>query len=97
MMSNYKDNLNTMFCLDIYISSLSEKEYDKISHKIKTSYPFHPLLSADIPLSSVHQQVLHATKKKEWNTLQDFAKTSDWTSDLASILANDYVALEVLL
>ena len=46
-MSNYNDDLNSMLCLDIYLSSLSDEKYNEIAHKIKSERIF-PVTSWDI-------------------------------------------------
>lgn len=48
-MGNYNNNLNNMMCLDIFLMSLDNREYEKIKHKIDPLiHKPHPLNSWDI-------------------------------------------------
>ena len=93
-MSDYTDNLSNMLCLDVYLSSLSRKEHQKISHKIKPlKFKPHPLLSADIYCAHAEALVVEAHKRYDLHALQHFQQKLHWQANLQQILAHDYCAL----
>lgn len=90
-----KNNLANMMCLDIYLSSLSNKEYQMIKHKIgiSKSKPL-PLLSWDIFMDSHQKRLIQAKKQIELKTVLSFAQKFNWKNDLNLAFAeNDYETL----
>ena len=93
-MSKPVKNISNMLCLDIYLSSLSEKEQAKLINKIKTTdHTSHPLLSGDIYSSYRHQLVTDEKKKNDLEALIHYQKKSQWISNLEEILEKDYFTL----
>jgi PAS domain S-box-containing protein len=82
-----------MLCLDIYLSSLSEKEQVKISRKINSIATPHPLLSGDIYTAYANQLTIEEKKKNDLQDLLHFQKKANWAVDLSEILRADYFTL----
>ncbi|QCE42789.1 PAS domain-containing protein [Psychroserpens sp. NJDZ02] len=90
-----KYDLAEMNSLDIYLSSLTNEEYDKIKHKIGTrkSKPM-PLLSWDIYMDGYHKRMTEARKRIELEKVLSFAIQFNWQNDLEIAFSeNDYEAL----
>lgn len=84
-------------CLDIYLSSLSDEEYDSIKHKIGTSKskPM-PLLSWDVFMEGFQNRNHEAKKGVELNEVLSLAKKYHWKNDLhVAFSENDYEALVI--
>jgi len=90
-----KSNLANMMGLDIYLSSLSNKEYEKIKHKIGTQKPkLMPLISWDFFMDGYHKRIAEAKKRTEIEQVLSFAKQFNWQNDLCLAFSeNDYEAL----
>ncbi len=91
-----KYNLAEMETLDIYLSSLSNKEYKKIKSKIITcaTRSTMPLLSWDIFMDGYHGRVAQTKKRSELEQVLSFAKQFDWKNDIdLAFSENDYEAL----
>ena len=83
-----------MLSLDIYFSSLSEKEQQKIRQQLKEpKYKAHPLISADIYAMHALQLVEEARKKNDLELLKAFHEKLNWHTDLEQILNHEYFAL----
>ena len=82
-----------MRSLDIYLSSLTIEEYEKIKHKIRPQKPM-PLLSWDIFMNSYHRIMAEAINRAELEKVLSFAKKFNWQNDLKLAFSeNDYEAL----
>ncbi|WP_296316945.1 PAS domain-containing protein [Winogradskyella sp. UBA3174] len=82
-------NLSKMAALDLYLSSLSEKEYDKIKHQLNTpEASTMPLMSWDL-FSENHFKTLKKLKMNtDINTVKAFAEKAKWKNELDSIFKN---------
>ncbi|WNH12787.1 PAS domain-containing protein [Thalassobellus suaedae] len=90
-----KNNLADMMCLDIYLSSLTNEEYEKIKHKIGTpkSKPM-PLLSWDIYMEGFQKRIIEAKKEMELKQVLSLSKKFNWKNDLNMVFSeNNYEAL----
>lgn len=90
-----KYELAEMNSLDIYLSSLTNEEYEKTKHKIGTrkSKPM-PLLSWDIFMDGYHRRLTEARKRVELEKVLSFAKQFNWQNNLELAFSeNDYEAL----
>ncbi|MBD0831590.1 PAS domain-containing protein [Aestuariibaculum sediminum] len=90
-----KNNLANMTCLDIYLSSLTREETEKIKHIIQTpkTKPM-PLISWDIFMTSFQNEIIDAKKELEFNQVRSLSKKFNWKNDLNLIFSeNDYEAL----
>lgn len=78
-----KFNLSEMMCLDIYTSSLSCEEYDKIKTQIKpSSAQIMPLLSWDI-FSEHYIKTLENLKiENDIKTVKAFAERAKWKNEM---------------
>ena len=88
-------NLSEMMCLDIYLSSLSNKEYDNIKRHIKPNKNvIMPLLSWDV-YSDYNYMVLERIKiNRDIETVKAFAKKSCWKNEIDLLFKNqDFEAL----
>jgi len=90
-----KYNLAKMYALDIYLSNLTNEEYDKIKHKIGNQKSKQmPLLSWDIYMDGYHNRMTEAKKRIELEKVLAFAKQFNWQNDLeVDFSENDYDAL----
>ncbi len=90
-----KYNLSNMICLDIYLSSLSDKEYDKIKHQIKPSTAkFMPLLSWDIFSQHYFKTLENLKIDNDIKMVKAFAEKAKWKNEIDTIFNNqDFDAL----
>lgn len=84
-----------MNALDIYMSNLSEKEYEEVKFCIQDyKSKAMPLLSWDIFKEGYSKRMLESKKHGELNSILSFAKKFNWKNDLFSVFSkNDYEAL----
>ncbi|WP_353778709.1 PAS domain-containing protein [Winogradskyella sp. 3972H.M.0a.05] len=82
-----KHNLYDMMALDIYLSSLSDSEYDAIKDEIQSdahsSMP--PLLSWDIYSEGYTQQMDEAQREQDIIKVISMAKKLNWKNDINRI------------
>lgn len=82
-------------CLDIYLSSLSRVEYNKIKHQIEPSKskPL-PLLSWDIYSEHYFRTLKNLRNENDIKMVKSFAKKANWKNKIDSIFNNqDFEAL----
>jgi PAS domain S-box-containing protein len=85
-----KNNLSKMMCLDIYLSSLSNKNYDKIKHQIKPSKAkFMPLLSWDISSQHYFKTLENLKIERDINMVKVFAAKVKWKNEIDTIFNNE--------
>jgi PAS domain S-box-containing protein len=78
-----------MMCLDIYLSSLSDKEHDKIKHQIKSSKAkTSPLSSWDIYRPNYFKTLDKERKKRDLKVVNSFFKKEKWSNDFQSVFKN---------
>ena len=92
-MSKFKDNLSNMACLDLYLSSLSNEEYNKLKHKIQPIDQVSPLLSMDVFSCSHFQSLEKGRKRMDLASLLMHDSDKDWQFNHELILNKDYDAL----
>nr|WP_321233093.1 PAS domain-containing protein [uncultured Psychroserpens sp.] len=80
-----KHNLSNMMALDIYLSSLSETEYDKISHHIRNESARLPLLSWDIYSENYMGKLKTAKREQDLLKVKQMANQLDWQNDMNDI------------
>ncbi|MGR3810282.1 PAS domain-containing protein [Jiulongibacter sp. NS-SX5] len=90
-----KNNLRNMICLDIYLSSLSEKEYQKaIQYIDRPTTESAPLLSWDIFKNGYDRKMAETLRHHELKQVLSFARQYHWKNDLeATFEETDYEAL----
>jgi PAS domain S-box-containing protein len=90
-----KYNLSGMMCLDFYLSSLSDKEYDKVKPQIKQSKnKVMPLLSWDIFSQYHSQKIMNLKVEKDIRVVKSFAEKEKWKNEIDLIFKNqDFEAL----
>jgi len=92
-----KHNLYNMRCLDIYLSGLSQEEYERIKHQIDPSkIKKRPLLSWDIFTENYQKRILEAKKNVEIQQIISLAEKFRWRNDLKiAIKENNYDAIVI--
>ncbi|PKD21458.1 diguanylate cyclase [Salegentibacter salinarum] len=77
-----KKNLMNMQCLDIYLSSLSQEEYEEIEDEITVSdIKLMPLRSWDIYNEHFANQILSLKQQKAINSFKELARKFDWKNN----------------
>jgi PAS domain S-box-containing protein len=90
-MSNYRENLNNMMCLDIFLMGLSTQEYLNLQSKIVPHQNENfILLSYDVSSIGLSNLKERATDK---TTLEKLAKKFAWQIDFTTVFSNDFQAL----
>lgn len=92
-----KNNITKAICLDIYLSNLSEKDYELVTENIKDlENKKMPLMSWDIFMNSFHKNMVNTVKKLDLKQVLYFAKKYNWSNDIEKCFhENDYEALIV--
>ncbi|APZ47934.1 diguanylate cyclase [Polaribacter reichenbachii] len=90
-----KNNISKMSSLDIYLSNLSDKEYEEIKHKFSTQkLKVMPLISWDLFTLDYQKRIDEAKKKTELQQVLSFAKQFNWQNNLKQAFSeNEYEAL----
>jgi PAS domain S-box-containing protein len=83
--------------LDIYLSNLTDEEYEKAKHKVKpNSIKAMPLLSWDVYSEQIHTQNAEAKKDAELNQIISMSESYKWKNDFNSLFNNnDFTALVI--
>lgn len=77
-----KKNLMNMQCLDIYLSSLSQEEYEEIEDEITVSdIKLMPLRSWDIYNEHFANQILSLKQQKAITSFKELAKEFQWKNN----------------
>lgn len=92
-----KYDLNEMDTLDLYLSNLSNEEYQEVKANMGTQGELAmPLLSWDLFTERLHQDKWDALKRSELKQVLTFAKQFNWSNDVRQLFSeNDYEALIV--
>jgi len=90
-----KNNLSELMCLDIYSSSLSIEEYDKIKFQIKPSKSkYMSLLSWDIFSENYFKTLENLKIERDIKMVKSFAEKSKWKNKIDILFNNqDFDAL----
>jgi len=84
-----KKNLMNMQCLDIYLSSLSQEEYEEIEDEITVSdIKVMPLRSWDIYNEHFAEQLLNLKQEKAIKSFKKLAKKFDWKNNWKEVFQN---------
>lgn len=85
-----KYNLSQMMCLDIYLSSLSNIDYNLISQQLKTNKKTQlPLIGWDIYSENFNAHIQSAQRKQDILKVVHLAKKYSWNNDIQSIFKNN--------
>jgi len=92
-----KHNLYNIRSLDIYLSGLSQEEYNKIKHEIDPSKMIRtPLLSWDIFMENYQKRIAEAKLNVELQKVISLAEKFNWKNDLKiAFKENDYEAIVI--
>lgn len=90
-----KNDLSKMMCLDLYLSALSKKEYNRIKPLLEPPENFPmPLMSWDISGQEYQRKIQKAQKENDLKKLLLFAEKYNWSNSLSEILQDrNYEAL----
>ena len=90
-----KHKFAKMSCLDVYLSSLSTKEYQKIKMKIgSNAIRFMPLQSWDVYISHFHELIHSAKIEADVHQVSVFAEKFSWDVNMKDLFKKaDYDAL----
>lgn len=90
-----KYNLSEMNSLDLYLSTLTREEYERIKPKIGARKSKRmPLLSWDFFMDGYQKRISEAKKRSELEQIRSFAEQFSWKNDLeAAFSENDYEAI----
>ncbi len=84
-----KYNISKMAALDIYLSTLSEKEYDKIEHQLNAQKVNRtPLMSWDLFIENHFQTLKKLKINTDINKVKLFAQKAKWKNELDTIFEN---------
>lgn len=80
-----RDNLHKMKSLDLYLSGLSDDEYNSISGKLQPSPTPTPLISWDIHAQALDKKLLGLEKDNDREALNRLKAKHSWTYDFNAI------------
>ncbi|MCM4161553.1 PAS domain-containing protein [Antarcticibacterium flavum] len=92
-MSDFKDNLSNMMCLDLYLEARSHTEYENLKLRIQPLNHASPLLGLDLYAASFQAEVELGRRKKDLQDILDFAPGFNNQIDPGIILNTSYDAL----
>ncbi|AHW59507.1 PAS domain S-box-containing protein [Draconibacterium orientale] len=82
-----KKNLGDMMCLDIYLSSLSKAELEKVKKDIKPPKRLAPpLMCWEFYYPKYQQNLKEAERETELKTLHKYSGKFNWKTDLKKVL-----------
>jgi len=90
-----KKDLAEMSTLDVFLSSLSKREYEKLKQNIGSRKAKSlPLMSWDAYMEGYYEQLEDSRRKIEMDKVLSFAQRFEWKNDLKQIFTQtDYEAL----
>ena len=86
-----------MKCLDIYLSNLTDEEYEKVKHKIEPNHiKALPLLSWDIYSEHFYTKNTKAKKDAELKQIISMSENYKWKNNFNNLFnSNEYTALVI--
>jgi PAS domain S-box-containing protein len=82
-------NISKMAALDLYLSTLTEREYNKIKHQLNPQDSRSmPLLSWDLFMENHFQTLKKLKIGTDINTVKVFAEKAKWKNELDTIFEN---------
>ena len=83
-----KNNLTDMMGLDLYLSQLTDKKYQKVKPQLETaSTKTMPLLSWDVCMQGQSKQLEAARKRMERDYIFKQAKKFNWKNDIKQLFS----------
>lgn len=92
-MSNYKDNLSNMMCLDIYLDRIPKKEYEEMRSRIHPLIHSSPLLGLDLYAESFQLEMEIGRRRKDLQDILEINPLFSGQMDPDMILNSKYDAL----
>ena len=78
-----KNSLDEMTCLDVYLSCLTEEEYEIVKPYIQNSdNKAMPIMSWDVHIENYHNKLIEAKKQNELEQVMTMANQFSWKNDL---------------
>jgi PAS domain S-box-containing protein len=88
-----KNEMNSMLCLDLYLSTITASDYEKLPEIVVRKNNFIPLLGYGLATS--FNTISNSEKSSDSLKLQQFKKQFHWNSDIDQLLNQSYDALVV--
>jgi len=84
-----KNNLANMMCLDLFLADKNKQDYALLKEQLSPSKSIKlPIISFDLFINYFTNQINNALRRKDINTLKEFANKFQWTNNLEEILNN---------
>ena len=90
-----KDDMHNMMGLDVYLSTLSEAEYNSTRQKLRHAESRFPLTSWDIFADGYRQTITDAIRLRDSEMLEQLAKKYSWSFNPVQLLQEPYQAIIV--
>lgn len=85
-----KNKLSNMMCLDLFLDSLSIKNYKAIEHELITSESTkYPLLNYGLFADNFSTAMGKLNRENDINTVKEFASKYNWNESLDQIFKNE--------
>lgn len=92
-MSNYKDNLSNMMCLDLYLDRIPKKEYEEIRSSLHPISHSSPLLGLDLYAENFQLEMEMGRRRRDLQDIFGINPLFSEQMDPAIILNSRYDAL----
>ncbi|MDX6747593.1 PAS domain-containing protein [Polaribacter sp. PL03] len=85
-----RSNLANMKCLDLFISSQDEQEYNAIKPLLTRSESIQlPIMSFDLYIDYFSDEMEKLNRENDINTIKEFASKFQWTNNLDNIFKGE--------
>ncbi|RCS27996.1 PAS domain-containing protein [Polaribacter sp. WD7] len=85
-----KNNLVNMKCLDFFVASQSQQNYDAIKHLLIPSNSIQlPILSFNFFIDNFSSEIQKLNRKNDINMVKHFAKKHKWENNVDEIFENE--------
>ena len=92
-----KNNLASMMCLDLFISSQNDEVYDTIKEFVTPSKTIQPpIVAFDFYINSFTAEVNRLNRKRDINQIKEFANKFQWSDNLDEIFKDEVFETIVL-
>lgn len=85
-----KNNLASMMCLDLFIASQEEEEYDAIKHLITPTKSIQaPIIGFDFYINYFSTEIEKLNRERDISIVKDFADKFQWINNLDEIFKDE--------
>jgi PAS domain S-box-containing protein len=92
-----KNNLASMMCLDLFISSQDDKDYDATKEFMIPSKTIQaPIIGFDFYIDSFTAEINRLNRNRDINSIKEFAHKFQWDDNLDEIFKNEVFETIVL-